>query len=200
MHFDEVSVTVGYLGDTSSSSFWDRDRHLDNSNYRQIVATKRFGQWIAASGDYTWLVGVPTVRAAATVKTGASGVVDLDRRPSSHTPTSAEVVETSATRPADVDTAVVPIASGTGRFTVPALPCASCTRKHRPGSIAPVSGVTTHAPVPAALEYRTDQPARLTGAVPALNSSTSSFLNVAPELPPPYTWLMTMCEASGGPG
>ena len=63
----------------------------------------------------------------------------------------------------------------------------------------PLSGVTAHVPVPVALMYCTDQPARLTLDVPRLKSSMKSCVNVAPALPPPpYTWLMTTVDTTGG--
>ena len=47
-------------------------------------------------------------------------------------------------------------------------------------------------PVPLALVYWTDQPFTEAVVVPRLNSSTKSWVWVAPLLPPPpYTWLMT---------
>ena len=46
--------------------------------------------------------------------------------------------------------------------------------------------------VPVADAYCTDQPFKLTATLPRLKSSMKSFLNVAPEFPPPpYTWLIT---------
>ncbi len=48
-----------------------------------------------------------------------------------------------------------------------------------------MSGVSVHAPVPPAEAYCTDQPPRLTAAVPRLKTSMKSFLSVAPLLPPP---------------
>ena len=62
-----------------------------------------------------------------------------------------------------------------------------------------MSGVTDHVPVPVAEAYCTDQPARLTLDVPRLKSSMKSCVNVAPALPPPpYTWLMTTSDVTGG--
>ena len=48
--------------------------------------------------------------------------------PTGQAPLSAVVLLTSATFPAVPDIAIVPVASGVGRFVVPPAPWASCTR------------------------------------------------------------------------
>src|SRR3954452_21044686 len=48
----------------------------------------------------------------------------------------------------------------------------------------PLSAVVCHV-VPPEEPYWTDHPLRSTASVPRLNSSTKSFVYVAPELPPP---------------
>src|SRR5215213_2799489 len=54
-----------------------------------------------------------------------------------------------------------------------------------------VSGVTDHVEA-VALAYCTDQPLRLTGALPALKISMKSLRKGAPEFPPPPNiWLIT---------
>jgi hypothetical protein len=50
--------------------------------------------------------------------------------------------------------------------------------------IVPLSGVACH-DVPAAVAYCTVHPLMSTEVAPALKSSTKSFWNVAPLLPPP---------------
>jgi len=63
----------------------------------------------------------------------------------------------------------------------------------------PVSGVTDHAPVVVAPLYCTDQFVRFTTLVPRLKSSMKSFRSGASAFPPPpYTWLITTSEATGG--
>jgi len=55
--------------------------------------------------------------------------------------------------------------------------------------------------VPVAVAYCTDHPARLFATSPALKISMKSFLNGAPELPPPpYTWLITIRAPVAGDG
>lgn len=100
-------------------------------------------------------------------------------------PLRALVDDTSATFAAVPLIRVVPVVSGVGSDTVPPVPSACFTRWYWPGaSVTADSGVTIH-DVPAELAYCTDQPARLTGAVPALKSSMKSERSVAPLLPPP---------------
>jgi hypothetical protein len=91
----------------------------------------------------------------------------------------------SATRAPVPLIGIVPTASGVGSGALPPVPCASWTRYRAPGAIDPDSGVTCHAPVPEAELYCTDQPSRSTAAPPRLNSSTKSFVSVAPVFPPP---------------
>ena len=56
----------------------------------------------------------------------------------------------------------------------------------------PDSGVVCHV-LPAADAYCTVHPSTTIGELLWLNSSTKSFLYVAPEFPPPpYTWLITI--------
>src|SRR5207247_1277189 len=79
---------------------------------------------------------------------------------------------------------------GAGGATRTAPPEASWTRTYWPGPIDPASGVMNCAalpkvPVPLALAYWIDQPARLTVAAPRLKSSTKSFPSCAPVFPPP---------------
>ena len=86
---------------------------------------------------------------------------------------------------------VASVTSGAGRLTVPPEPWASWMRRYWPGArVTAGSSVRRVAPdpkfpVPAALVYWTDQPARLTGEPPRLNSSMKSFRYVAPLFPPP---------------
>ena len=85
---------------------------------------------------------------------------------------------------------VASVTSGAGSAAPTAPPEASWTRTYWPGAIDPASGVMNCAalpkvPVPLALAYWIDQPARLTVAAPRLKSSTKSFPSCAPVFPPP---------------
>ena len=84
--------------------------------------------------------------------------------------------------------AMEPVASGVGSGVVPPAPCPSWTSRYWPGPrVIEGSDVTFEEkrPVPVALEYCTDQPAREVGVEPRLKSSMKSWVYVAPELPPP---------------
>ncbi len=62
-----------------------------------------------------------------------------------------------------------------------------------------MSAVTDQAPVAVADGVLHGPAVRLMLEVPRLNSSMKSWLCVAPELPPPpYTWLMTTSDITGG--
>ena len=104
------------------------------------------------------------------------------------------VLFTRATLPAVAAIAMLPVASGVGRLTEPPAPAASCTRKYAPGWTTTFGRFVRLEllKLPTDEAYCTDQPFRLTADVPRLCSSMKSFLNVAPEFPPPpYIWLMT---------
>jgi hypothetical protein len=76
---DEVSATVGYLGDTSTPNVFKRLDSLDNHNYTQVLAAKKLGARAAASADWTRVAGVETWREAVRVATKETGVVDSVR-------------------------------------------------------------------------------------------------------------------------
>src|SRR5262245_46504476 len=99
---------------------------------------------------------------------------------------------TTATLPPDTAMLVVPIVSGVGSAAPIAAAEASCTRCRRPGAIDPVNAVTCQV-APDADAYWIVHPPTSTAVDPRLKSSTKSFANGAPELPPPgKTWLTTM--------
>ena len=100
-------------------------------------------------------------------------------------PVRAVVPFTSATLPAVADMAMLPLASGAGRLTVPPVPADSWTRKKCPGctDLFP-SWVTCHE-VPVLDAYCTLSPFVEMDALVGLKSSTKSLVSCAPELPPP---------------
>jgi len=79
LYVDEISATVGYLGDTSTVSFTKRYQRLDDVNYRQFLVARKFGPQVSLSADYTRLQGVGTLRAAVTVRAKFVKAVDLIR-------------------------------------------------------------------------------------------------------------------------
>jgi hypothetical protein len=68
-HVDELSVTIGYLGDAKTVSLWPRMYRLGELNYYQVLAAKRFGSRLASSADVTTVAGATTVRNAFSVNT-----------------------------------------------------------------------------------------------------------------------------------
>jgi hypothetical protein len=68
-HVDELSMTIGYLGDAKTVSLWPRMYRLGELNYFQALAAKRFGSRLASSADVTTVAGATTVRNAFTVNT-----------------------------------------------------------------------------------------------------------------------------------
>ena len=64
LHVDEASVTVGTLASTSTPNLWKRWDDLNDTNYTQIQATKRFSQLVSGSLDYTHVASTDTLRGA----------------------------------------------------------------------------------------------------------------------------------------
>src|SRR3989344_1924838 len=88
-------------------------------------------------------------------------------------PVSAVVLPTRATLPLAAAMAMAGLltTSGAGR-ALPLLPLACCTRKYWPGCRVNAGRLVLLLQLdPVAEAYCTDQPARLTGALPALKSS-----------------------------
>jgi hypothetical protein len=69
LHVDELSMTIGYLGDSKTVSLWPRMYRLGELNYYQVLAAKRFGSRLASSADVTTVAGATTVRNAFSVNT-----------------------------------------------------------------------------------------------------------------------------------
>ena len=69
LYFDEVSVTAGYLGDTSVPNVIKRFDRWDEHNYTQVLAGKKFGKHVSVSADWTDLNQVATWRQAVKLST-----------------------------------------------------------------------------------------------------------------------------------
>jgi hypothetical protein len=78
-HFDQVSVTFGYLGDRDMPGIEHRLRRLSHVNYRQFLVVKKFGDRTSVSVDYTDRAGAKTFRQAVQVKVSSLGVIDSVR-------------------------------------------------------------------------------------------------------------------------
>lgn len=79
LHLDEVSVTVGTLASTSTPNVWRRWDDLNDTNYTQLMATKRFSQLVSGSLDYTHLASTDTVRGAVALRFRAGAPLSVLR-------------------------------------------------------------------------------------------------------------------------
>ncbi len=79
LFFDELSVTYGYLGDTSRPNINKRFNRLQKSNYHQFLVGKNLGKRAALSVDYTFVSGVETMRETVKVNATELRVIDSFR-------------------------------------------------------------------------------------------------------------------------
>lgn len=68
LYFDELSVTRGVVASTSTPNVWKRWDDLDDLNYTQLLAAKRFTPIATASMDYTKHGRTDTVRGAVSLR------------------------------------------------------------------------------------------------------------------------------------
>jgi hypothetical protein len=76
LFFDEIDVTYAYLGDINTPNINKRYYRLKQSNYHQFLVSKKFGQRVAASADYTFQSGVETLRQAVNLDLHEARVID----------------------------------------------------------------------------------------------------------------------------
>lgn len=76
---DEISGTIGYLGDTSTPNVLRRTDRLSQTNYAQMLAAKRLSNDVTLSADYTRVDKVDTWRSAITIKSPSTIGLDLVR-------------------------------------------------------------------------------------------------------------------------
>ena len=67
-YFDELSLTHGVVASTTTPNLWKRWDDLDDLNYTQVLAAKRFTPVVAASMDYTKHGKTDTLRAAMSLR------------------------------------------------------------------------------------------------------------------------------------
>ncbi len=79
LRLDELSATVGYLGDTSTPNVLRRLSRLSDTNYAHVLATKRLGNAVNVSADLTRVSDVSTWRSAVAVRAPKSTGLDLVR-------------------------------------------------------------------------------------------------------------------------
>jgi hypothetical protein len=78
-YFDEISLSTGYLGDTSTPSVFERADRFDDHNYTHVLVGKKLGARASVSVDWTGVDGVDTWRQAIRLSTKDSGVIDAVR-------------------------------------------------------------------------------------------------------------------------
>ena len=76
LYFDEISLTNAYLGDVTHPSVFRRLKHLDRSNYHQLLVRKQVNKRIGFSADYTFESGIDTLRQAIHIKVPETRVLD----------------------------------------------------------------------------------------------------------------------------
>ncbi|HEY2866084.1 MAG TPA: hypothetical protein VGJ02_03240 [Pyrinomonadaceae bacterium] len=76
VYFDEISVTNAFLGDATHPSAFRRLKHLDRSNYHQLLVRKQISKRVGFSADYTFDSGVDTLRQAVRVKLPETRILD----------------------------------------------------------------------------------------------------------------------------
>jgi hypothetical protein len=76
LYFDEVAITNAFLGDINRPSVFRRFKHLDRSNYHQILVRKQVTKNVGFSADYTFDSGSDTLRQAIRVKLPKAKIVD----------------------------------------------------------------------------------------------------------------------------
>jgi hypothetical protein len=78
IYFDELSVTVGYLGDVTTPNVFRRLDRLGDHNYSSVLLGKKIGV-VSASADWASLAGISTFHQAVRVATAAWLPVDAVR-------------------------------------------------------------------------------------------------------------------------
>jgi hypothetical protein len=68
LFFDEILATLGSRGDLKDSNVFRRFKSLDDTDYRQLQATRAIGPHAQGSLDYTYVDAVSTLRPAVTVQ------------------------------------------------------------------------------------------------------------------------------------
>jgi hypothetical protein len=76
LYFDEVSITYGFIGDLVHPSVFSRFKHLNKSNYHQILVRKQVHKRVNVSADYTFESGRDILRQAIRGKVPELRVVD----------------------------------------------------------------------------------------------------------------------------
>jgi hypothetical protein len=68
LYFDEISVTSAALTQTTVPNLWKRFEDINDPNYGQVLAAKRFSQMVSASFDYTHYDKTDALRGALALR------------------------------------------------------------------------------------------------------------------------------------
>ena len=80
LHLDEISVTIGYLGDVTTANVFKRFKWMNDHNYTQVFGAKKLSKTVALSADWSELDGDSTLREGVTLGTKQFGdVIDSVR-------------------------------------------------------------------------------------------------------------------------
>ncbi|MGH9755562.1 MAG: hypothetical protein ACREA2_22505 [Blastocatellia bacterium] len=79
LFFDEIAVTYAHLGDLNTPGVNNRWRRLKQSNYHQFLVSKKFGERVAVSADYTFQDGTETLRQAVKLDLHEARLIDTLR-------------------------------------------------------------------------------------------------------------------------
>ncbi len=79
VYLDEISLSTGYLGDTSTPSVFERADRLDEHNYTQLLVAKKLGTRASVSVDWTGVDGVETWRQGVRIAARETRVIDALR-------------------------------------------------------------------------------------------------------------------------
>jgi len=79
LFFDEITGTLAYLCDLNEPDVFRRFDRLDESNYHQVLVTKKIGKRATISGEFASLSGIATLRQAVQVKVPELKMIDSVR-------------------------------------------------------------------------------------------------------------------------
>lgn len=79
LFFDEVTISRGFVGDTTKPSVFDRLDRFHDFNYQQYLVTRRVSPRVSTSADVTRLAHANFVHAAARVRAPELHIVDSVR-------------------------------------------------------------------------------------------------------------------------
>jgi hypothetical protein len=79
LHVDEITATLGYLGDLTTPNVLRRLDHLDRHNFTEILVAKSFTPRVSSTIAWSDLNGVDTLREAVRLTTRELRIVDAVR-------------------------------------------------------------------------------------------------------------------------